>query len=177
MCLTVVINSCTSMAWIKRKFQSSSDVRNGGNVQAAQQQGFHLLVSSFFGRFWFRSTPGPPKRTFTENLKLFQSSGSPGHGNRAGTLRRRHGHGGATCTGPEAWAGEAGVGICLPDRKGLSVRWRPDSRRSRRLRRRRDDGCGSERTSSEGPGLAREFDVGRGEGSGSGPGPAVAATG
>ena len=52
----------------------------------------------------------------------------------AGTLR------GATCTGPEAWAGEAGVGICLPDRQGVGiclpghrVGWRPDSRRRRQL--------------------------------------------
>ena len=39
----------------------------------------------------------------------------------AGLLR------GATCTGPEARAGEAGSGICPPDRQGPTVGWRPDS--------------------------------------------------
>ena len=34
---------------------------------------------------------------------------------------------GATCTGPEARAGEAGAGICPPDRQGPKVGWLPDS--------------------------------------------------
>ena len=35
---------------------------------------------------------------------------------------------GATYTGPaEARAGEAGAGICPPDRQGPTVGWRPDS--------------------------------------------------
>ena len=58
---------------------------------------------------------------------------------------------GATSTGPEPWAGEAGAGICLPGRRGRqgpTAGWQPDPRRRRQL------GAG------KGPGL--EFNVGLG---------------
>ena len=40
---------------------------------------------------------------------------------------------GATCTESEAWAGEAGVGICLPEHQGPTTGRRPDSRRRRQV--------------------------------------------
>ena len=55
----------------------------------------------------------------------------------AGLLR------GATCTGQEARAGEAGAGIFPPDRQGPTVGWRPDPRRRLQL----------------GPGKGLEFNV------------------